>query len=72
MDQRIERVMSIVSPGRRTAIKKLIAIGFAVPAISSYAVSDLAYATVGSPGSTTPLPTQPPLTPPTSSTRTVT
>ena len=62
MDLQIERVLSIVDPARRTAIKKLIAIGFAVPTISSFAVRDLAYATVGSPGTSTK--TAPPTTAP--------
>ena len=73
MDEQIERVLSIVNPARRTAIKKLIVIGFAVPTINSFAVRDLAYASVGSPGTSTK--TVPPITsaPPTSTiTKTVT
>ena len=53
MEQKIERVLSVVNPARRAAIKKLIVIGFAVPTINSFAVKDLAYATVGSPGTST-------------------
>ena len=64
MDQKIERVLSIVNPARRTAIKKLIVIGFAIPTINSFAVRDLAYATVGSPGTSTK--TAPATTPTTS------
>ena len=62
MDERIERVLRIVSPARRTALKKLLVIGFAVPTIVSYSVKDLAFADTISDGITTVTSTPPPPT----------
>jgi hypothetical protein len=42
-EQRLERVLGIVAPARRAAIKKLVGIGFAVPTVASFAVKDLAF-----------------------------
>ena len=53
---RFEHVLGTLDPSKRELIKKLVVgVAFAVPTVASYAVKDLAFAAVGSPGTTTTL-----------------
>ena len=53
MAERLEHVLRTLDPSKRDLIKKLVVgVAFAVPTVASYAVKDLAFASVGSPGTT--------------------
>jgi hypothetical protein len=55
-NQNLERVLQIVDPAKRDFLKKMIiGTAFVVPTVASFAVADLAYGQVGSPGTTTTL-----------------
>jgi len=48
-NEKLDQVLRTIDPGKRSALKKLLAgAAFAVPIIASYSVKDLAYGTVGS------------------------
>jgi hypothetical protein len=48
-DEKLERVLRTVEPGRRAALKKMVlAAAFTVPMIASFSVTNLAAAGIGS------------------------
>jgi hypothetical protein len=53
-DEKLEHVLKTVEPGRRALLKKMVlSTAFTVPIIASFSVKDLAYAQMGSHGTTT-------------------
>jgi hypothetical protein len=53
-DEKLDRVLRTVDPGRRAALKKMVlAAAFTVPIIASFSVTNLAASGLGSGGSTT-------------------
>jgi len=53
-DEKLERMLHNVDPGRRAALKKMIlAAAFTVPIIASFSVTNLAAQGMGSGGGTT-------------------
>jgi hypothetical protein len=50
---RLDHVLGSLDPAKRALIKKMaIGVAFAVPTVASFAVKDVAFAAVGSPGTT--------------------
>lgn len=55
-DEKLERVLRTVDPGRRAVLKKMVlSAAFTVPIIASFSVKDLMAAGMGSGGTTTSL-----------------
>jgi hypothetical protein len=53
MSDRLEQVLKTLDPSKRAMIKRLVVgVAFAVPTVASYPVKELAFAAVGSPGTT--------------------
>jgi hypothetical protein len=53
-DEKLDRVLRTVEPGRRAMLKKMVlAAAFTIPVVASFPVSNLANANIGSMGTTT-------------------
>lgn len=52
-DEKLDQLLERIDTSKRDTIRKIvIGAGFAVPTVGSFAVTDLAYGQVGSPGTT--------------------
>jgi hypothetical protein len=57
-ETKLDRVLEAVDPEKRTFIKKLVVgVGFTIPTVASFSVTDLALAQVGSPPTSSPVTT---------------